>query len=190
MAIRDHHLNFTKSSDWDLGALAASGEAYAPDAITLPTDTQSWDDIGGGQDLWVAINVVESFTSAGGNAADVRFDVLLADDNAGTGTYRIGETKAFSCADLTVADAATDDVGILKKGAANAILIPLRPLELSLDNDTAQVPKGKFISLKATNTDGANAFTEGKVQAWLTIGKDTGVQGLKYFHRSGFTFPS
>jgi hypothetical protein len=182
MAIRDHHLNFTRSSDWDLGALAASGTAYAPDAITLPTDTQSWDDIGGGMDLWVALNVVETFTSAGGNAADVRFDVLLADDNAGTNPTRIGETQAFSCADLTVADGAASDVGILLPGVANAVLIALRPLEVDLDGSVL----GKFISLKASNTDSVNAFTQGKVQAWLTIGKDTGVQGLKHFHRSGF----
>jgi len=183
MAIRDHHLNFTRSSDWDLGALAADGVAYGPDAITLPSGVTSWDDIGGGQDLWVAINVVESFTSAGGNAADLRFDVLLATDNAGGGTpYRVGETQAFSCADLTVADSATNDVGILQPAAANAILIPLKPLEVDLDGAGTH----NFISLKATNTDGSNAFTQGKVQAWLTIGKDTGVQGLKHFHRSGF----
>ena len=87
-------------------------------------------------------------------------------------------------------DAGDEDVGILKKGAANAILIPLRPLELSLDNGTTQVPEGKFLSLRATNTNATHDFTAGQVQAWLTIGKDTGVQGLKYFHRSGFTFPS
>lgn len=195
MAFRDINLNFTKSSDWDLGSLGANGQAYAPDTITLPPDTDSWDDIGGGQDLFVAIHVVEDFSSAGG--ATVRFDVGLADNNAGSNFYRIGETKAFTMDELssvqTNADPdGSDSTGLLNStyGAAGAILIPLRPLELELDDNTATAPlNGKFISLKVSETSIApgNALTQGKVQAWLTIGKDTGVQGLKRFHRSGFT---
>jgi len=188
MAFRDITLNFTKSNDWDLGATLGSADTeYAPDTITLPTDTQSWDDIGGGHDLLVAIHVVEAFASGG--ASQVRFDVGLATDNAGTGFYRIGETKGLTIAEMnsvqTSADPDGDDsVGLLNRagGAASAILIPLRPLELDLDG----TPKGKFISLRAVETASA-ALTQGKVQAWLTLAKDTGVQGLKHFHRSGFT---
>lgn len=186
MAFRDIMLNFTKSNDWDLGATLGSGDTeYAPDTITLPTDTQSWDDIGGGEDLYVAIHVVESIDSAG--SPQIRFDVGLADDNAGTGFYRIGETKGFTKAELTVTApdftaGSEANVGVLQPAAANAILIPLRPLEIDLDGST----KGKFISLRAVETASV-ALSEGKVRAWLTIGKDTGVQGLKHFHRSGFT---
>ena len=192
MAFRDIALNFTKSNDWDLGANLGSDDTdYAPDAITLPTDTQSWDDIGAGEDLYVAIHVVEAFTSGG--AATVRFDVGLATDNAGAGFYRIGETKAFSMAELNSVQTDADSAGSSKlgllnaaPGAAGAILMPLRPLEVDLDNNTAQILNGKFISLRAVS-GGSAALTQGKAQAWLTIGKDTSVQPLKRFHRSGFT---
>ena len=130
---------------------------------------------------------MEAFASGG--AATVRFDVGLATNNAGGGFYRIGETKSFSIAELNSVQTSADpdgseSLGLLNQdsGAASAILIPLRPLELDLNN----TPEGKFVSLRAVET-GSAALTQGKVQAWLTIAKDTGVQGLKHFHRSGFT---
>ncbi|MGA0397092.1 MAG: hypothetical protein ACO3O3_08020 [Ilumatobacteraceae bacterium] len=192
MAFRDIALNFTKSNEWDLGATLGSGDTeYAPDVITLPTDTQSWDDIAAGEDLYVAIHVTEDFASGG--SAGVRFEVVLADNNAGLNSYRIGETKNFSMAELSSVQSnadpdGSDSVGLLNsaKGSAGAILMTLRPLELDLDDGSAQVLEGKFLSLRAVET-GSAALTQGKVQAWLTFAKDTGVQGLKRFHRSGFT---
>ncbi len=182
MAIRDIGLNFTGSGVWDLGSLGISGTAYAPDYITRPANTPSWDDIGGGHGLFVAINVVESFTSGG--AAAIRFDVGLANDNSGGGFYRIGETKSFSMAELTVADGTTNDQGVLNPAAVNAVLIPLKPLDVDLDGST----KGKILSLRAVETAGV-ALTGGMVEAWVTFAKDTGVQGTKHYHASGFTFP-
>ena len=177
MAFLDISLNFTKSNDWDLGAdLGASDAEYARDVITLPGDTQSWDDFGAGQDLVVAINVTESFASSGDPTC--QFEVGLATNNAGGSFYSLGLSRAFTKAQLT----AQGDTGILNPAVANLFMIPLKPLDLDLDN----TPNGKFISLRAVNAV-STAFTAGKVQAWLTMSKGTGVQNLKHFHESGFT---
>lgn len=187
MAFRDTNLSFTKSNDWDLGAdLPSDDSVFAPDAITLPSDTVTWDDIGAGQQLYVAIHVVEKFESGG--APTVRFDVGVSTENGATGFYRVGETKSFTVAEMnstvTAADpTGTDSVGLLTNGGvANAILIPLRPIELDVDGS----PHGKFLALKADNGVAAT-LTQGKVRAWLTIGQDTSVQPTKHYHRSGFT---
>mgnify|MGYP003108993160 CR=1 FL=1 len=184
--MKDFNLDFA-SDEWDIGAIASSGGTtnYATDVVTLPTDTQSWDDVGAGGELNVQVSITETFV--GGGTPTVTFEVGLADDNAGTNWVTIGTSGAIAEADLGAATIAETGGAPFPSGDVGTVIIKLD----SLANDLAGSAQGKFLSLRAviSGSSPTNDLTAGKVKAWLGFGKGNGVQNLKHFHRSGFTMP-